>query len=272
MIKNCNSLKIIQEHGIGCDNIDIEAATEHGVMVLNIPGGSAVAVSEHAIMMILALTNNLLVHDRYIKDCIRTGTINYSNQFNQIRLEGKNLFIMGMGNIGCKVSKKMFDLGMNICAFDKYVPEEKMKKFGAEKVDRIEYGLEWADIVSIHLPLVAETKNMISTRELSLMKPTAFLINVSRGGLVDEDALYYALKEKMIAGAGIDVFLKEPISRDKNRLIKLRNVIVSPHCAGASLEGKTRPSVLGAKIILSALRGEPISKNLVNRTLKKLRS
>ncbi|MCI8422253.1 MAG: hydroxyacid dehydrogenase [Lawsonibacter sp.] len=259
IFQSCPSLKVVQEHGIGCDNIDLSAAAEHGVMVLNIPGGTAVAVSEHTVMMILALAQSLLPQDRCVRDgkpgCVATP----------VPLEGKRLFLIGFGNIGRKVAQKMAGIGMTVGAYDQYITQDAMAAAGVTKIESLEEGLRWADVVSLHAPLNEETKHMIGAPQLAWMKRSALLVNCSRGGLVDETALYHVLREGNLAGAGIDVFAREPIVAEDTPLLSLPNVIASPHCAGASLEGRARPAILGAQGILSALRGESPGASLVNR-------
>lgn len=205
VMESCPTLKLVQVHGIGVDNVDTDAASELGIMVLNIPGGTATAVSEQAIMMMLALSRDILFQDRIA----RKETQEKKRKFSV--LEGKNLFLIGLGHIGSRVARKMGGMGMNVRAYDKYLSEDTVRSRGAENVAGIGEGLEWADIVSMHVPLTKETRHMISTRELSIMKKTAFLINTARGDVVDEKALYNALTAGHIAGAGIDVFAVEPI-------------------------------------------------------------
>lgn len=264
--ESCPTLRVVQEHGIGCDNIDLEAAAEHGVMVLNIPGGTATPVSEHAVMMIFCLARDILAQDRNVRQGTWPVLDKERKGVRQIRLEGKHLFLVGLGNIGRKVAHKMQGMGMEVGAYDQFIPAEKMAELGVRKIGTVEEGLCWADVVSIHAPLNDQTRHMIGTKQLQMMKPSALLVNCSRGGLVDEAALYEALKSGEIAGAGIDVFTQEPIDPATNPLLTLDNVIVSPHCAGASLEGRARPAIWGAKSILSALHGEIPGANLVNRT------
>lgn len=265
IIESCSSLKVIQEHGIGCENIDIEAASEQGVMVLNIPGATAIAVSEHAVAMMFALTGNILNLDKQLREeAISSAAVKSCKA--QASFEGRNLFLIGVGHIGRRVTRKMLGMGMNVRAYDKYMSAENMKEAGAEKVETIAEGLSWADIVSLHLPLTKETENMISKRELNMMKKSSYIINVSRGGLINERDLYDAIKDKRIAGAGIDVFVTEP-PVPSDPLFTLDNIVASPHSAGASMEGRTRPGILGAKSIISALRGGDVRANLVNRSL-----
>lgn len=258
---SCPSLKIVQEHGIGCDNIDLSAAAEYGVMVLNIPGGTAVAVSEHAVMMILSLAQDLLGQDRRLRET----NCRQACAAPPVLLEGKNLLLIGFGNIGRKVAQKMSGIGMTVGVYDQYISQEVISAAGGRKITSLEEGLRWADVVSIHAPLNEETRHMIDEEQLRWMKRSAFLVNCSRGGLVNEAALYQALAAGELAGAGIDVFAREPIVAEDTPLLSLPNVIASPHCAGASLEGRARPAMLGAQGILAALRGEMPKANLVNR-------
>jgi len=258
IFQNCPTLKIVQEHGIGCDNIDLSAAAEYGVMVLNIPGGTAVAVSEHTVMLITALAQGLLRQDQQFPG-------KRDDAVTPVLLEGKNLFLIGFGNIGRKVARKMRGMGMTVGVYDQYISQETIAAAGGRKIETLKEGLCWADVVSVHAPLNEETRHMIGAEQFRWMKNSAFLVNCARGGLVDEEALYEALKAGELAGAGIDVFAREPIAAEDTPLLMLPNVIASPHCAGASLEGRARPAMLGAEGILSALRGVPPGANLVNR-------
>ena len=266
IFESCPTLKIVQEHGIGCDNIDLNAAADAGVMVLNIPGGTATAVSEHTVMMMFCLAHGILEQDRNAHQNGRFHpNVDWDTPF-QTQLEGKNLFLVGLGNIGQKVAQKASGVGMNVGAYDQFVSDEKMSALGVQRWKSLSDGLRWADVVSLHAPLNDDTRHMISTPQFQIMKNSALLINCSRGGLVDEEALYQALMKKEIAAAGIDVFAEEPIQPTKNPLVSLHNVIVSPHCAGASLEGRARPAIWGAQSILSALHGDVPGANLVNRS------
>lgn len=267
IFESCPSLQIVQEHGIGCDNIDLDAATDHGVMVLNIPGGTATPVSEHAVMMIFALARDLLRQDSNARQGKWPVLDKERRDVRQVSLEGKNLFLVGLGNIGRKVAHKMQGMGMVVGAYDQYLSAQQMEELGVRKIQTLEEGLRWADVVSIHAPLNDETRHMISTEQFRIMKDSAFLINCSRGGLIDEAALYQALRNQEIAGAGIDVFLEEPIDPERNPLLTLDRIVASPHCAGASLESRARPAIRGAQGILAVLHGEMPQENLVNRAV-----
>ena len=259
VLESCPTLKVVQVHGIGVDNVDTDAASERGIMVLNLPGSNSTAVAEQAMMMMFALSRDILFQDRVARGevpaCPRSFTV----------LEGKNLFIVGLGNIGRRVARRMGGIGMNVRAYDKYLSAEVMRERGAEKTESLDEGFAWADVVSIHVPLTKETRHMVSAHEIGLMKKTAFLINTARGNVVDEDALYAALTDGTIAAAGIDVFAVEPIDAANNPFLALDNVVLASHCGGASVENMPRPSTWGAAAIVSVLKGEMPGDNLFNR-------
>ena len=259
VLESCPTVKVVQVHGIGVDNVDTDAASELGVMVLNIPGGTATSVSEQAMMMIFGLSRDILFQDRVAKGERAPAARRFDV------LEGKNLFVVGLGNIGGRVARKMGGIGMRVRAYDKYLSAEVMRARGAEKTETLHEGLAWADVVSMHVPLTEETRHMISGEELALMKKQAFLINTARGQVVDEAALYQALIAQEIAGAGIDVFAVEPIDPATNPFLTLDNVVLAPHSAGGSLESLPRPSTWGARAIVSVLKGEMPGDNLFNR-------
>lgn len=223
-MKNC---KVIATYGIGVDKIDVEAATEKGIYVCNVPDYNKHEVSDHALSMILALGRQLIPLDRLI----RQGKYGFMNLENKLyRFEGQTAGMVGFGKIPRKLAYKLQTaMEMKILAYDPYLTEESAKEAGVKKVD-LETLMRESDYVSIHVPLTKETRYMIGEKELSLMKPTAYLVNCGRGAIVQESALIKLLKEKRIAGAAIDVFEKEPI-QPGDPLLDLDNVFVTPHAA-----------------------------------------
>ncbi|MEM0053164.1 MAG: phosphoglycerate dehydrogenase [Candidatus Micrarchaeia archaeon] len=248
-------LKIIARFGVGYDNVNIPEATRHGVFVTILPGVNAETVAEHTMALIYAVA-------RGIVDCVKSTRPEtwtsvqkkYYSTHTPFELHGKTLGIIGLGAIGTRVAKLCSGLDMKILAFDPYTKPEKAKEVNAELVS-LERLLREADIVTIHCPLTQETRHLIGEKELKIMKKNAILINAARGPIVDEKALYKALKEGWILAAGLDVMEKEPPELD-NPLFTLENVIITPHVGGASLENFMRCDAIIEEQIEQALRGE----------------
>lgn len=220
-------LKLIHQFGVGLEAVDIEAATERGIYVANTPGTNAVAVAEHAFLLMLSLLRNLPTAIKALKRGKWGQPIG-------AELYGKTLGIIGLGKIGTEVAKRASAFGMKVLAYDLYIPEGVFIEVGAEQVD-LESLLRESDIVSLHAPVTEETKGMIGKKEFELMKKTAYLINTSRGPLVDKEALYWALTSGEIRGAGSDVFWVEPPD-PTDPILKLENLVQSPHIAGVTYE------------------------------------
>ena len=200
MILAAKELKIISRHGVGVDNVDLEAATERGIVVTYTPGANADSVAEHTFALLLGLIRKITPADR----SIREGGWG-SSEFMGFELAGKNLGIIGLGAIGSRVAKRAMAFEMKIMAYDPYVSMERASQLGVELVD-LEALLRSSDVVSLHTSLSVETRHILSARELGMMKRTAILVNAARGQLVDELALIKALNEGRIAGAGLDAF------------------------------------------------------------------
>lgn len=253
------NLLVITTSGRGTDAIDIPAATAKGIVVVNNPNLSTIPVSEHTIALILALAKNIAPLDKNVKN----GNYLIRNNSYQIQLEGKTIGIVGLGNIGSKVAHKCnAAFCMRILAYDPYVLPSKAKKLGVTLVKDLNHLLSESDFVSLHPELNNETFEMIGKKELQKMKPTAFLINTSRGKVIREAELIVALREKWIAGAALDVFEPEPPSA-QNLLYDFENVILSPHIAGVTAEASRKLALSAANQLLQVLRGKkPI--NIVN--------
>jgi D-3-phosphoglycerate dehydrogenase len=254
MLEN-SSIKIIAKHGVGVDNIDLKTATRLGIPVTITTGANSSSVAELAIAYIFALSRNLInVHKELFENRIWG---NYSG----IEISGKTLGIIGFGSIGKEVAKRAVCLGMKVLVYDPYVHKDQIKNFDVESVD-FETVLKESDFVSLHVPLVDETRKMIGEKELSLMKSSAFLINTSRGGLVDEIALANALKSKKIAGAALDVFESEPLK--DSPLFDCKNVIMTPHIGAHTFEAIYKMNMMAANSIVEFFKGQ-IPENIVNR-------
>lgn len=258
ILSSCSNLKLVAQHGVGVDNIDVNAATKNGVMVTNVPDSNFSSVAEHAMMMMLALSRNILQTDQEV----RKGNWDYREQFIPTEIGGKKLLIVGLGTIGQELARKANAFNMEVISFDPIVSQESMNVFGVTKVNSLEEGLKQADFVSLHVPLNKHTHHLINEKSLKLMKQTAYLINLSRGPVVDELALYDALKNKVIQGAALDVMEEEP-PKTNHPLFELDNIILTPHTAGDTVEAKIRTAIFLAENVISGLSGQ-LPKNLYN--------
>jgi D-3-phosphoglycerate dehydrogenase len=226
------------------DNVDIEAATEKKILVCNLPRANNLSVCEHAISLIMTCAKQL----EYMEDGVRQGNWKARNAGTPVEIEGKTLGVVGMGHIGSLVAKKCHDgLGMKILAYDPYVVE-KFKDYDYRFCGSLEELFKQADFVTLHCPNIPETKGMVTRELLFAMKPSAYIINTARGGVIVEKALIDVLKENRIAGAGLDVFEKEPPDAD-NPLLNMVNVVVTPHSAALTKEASVRMSVEAAKAV-----------------------
>src|SRR5262245_3176431 len=209
VIENLKHCKIIARYGIGVDNVDVVAATRSGILVTNVPDYCIDEVSDHALALLLALARHIVAADAAVK----AGTWDVVSHAEIRRLRGQTLGLVGFGKIAIAVSAKAQALGLRVLAHDSYLDAELIARHGVEAVD-LDTLLTSSDAVSIHVPLLPETRNLIGERELARMKATAFLINTSRGGIVDEEALAVALKEGRLGGAALDVLSAEPLPAD----------------------------------------------------------
>lgn len=245
-------LKVIGKHGVGTDNIDIPVATDLGIAVCNTPQANSEGVANLAITLMLALSRRITECDAFV----RAGKWKGKDDLMGSEMVGKTLSIVGTGRIGGRLAQMCqaaFD--MKIYAFDPYVSKEAMAEKGIVKVETVDELMPVADFVSIHTPLTPATKGIVGARQFDLMKKTAYLINSSRGPVVDEAALIEALNAGKIAGAGLDVFEVEPPATD-NPLLKMSNVILLPHMGGATQESMERMATHAAAEILAVLRGD----------------
>ena len=243
-------LKVISRTGVGVDSVDVAAATERGIYVLNTPGVNSITVAEHALALMIALAKYIVFLDQQVRNgFFKSRRLNLPGDLNE-----KTLGIVGFGAIGRILAEKChLAFNMNVLAYDPFVAEWPDWVQPAKDIEEV---FKHGDFISLHSPLTEQTKNIINKHSLSLMKPTAFLINTSRGGLVDEAALYTWLNEKKIAGAGLDVFKKEPIPQD-DLLLTLPNVIVTPHSGALTRECTLRVATCAAQGIADYFQGKP---------------
>ena len=244
-------LRIVANHGVGVDQIDIPHATALGIPVTNTPGGNTVSVAEQAIALMLALAKQIVPAHA----AARAGDFDVRYRLPFAEVSGKVLGIVGFGDIGRATARMAHHgFGMRVLVHSPSAPREPVEALGYSKVDSLDALLHAADVVSLHLPLRDSTRNLIGRRELALMKPSAMLINTGRGPTLDEDALVEALREKRIAGAGLDVFSREPLPAD-HPLLGLDTVALSPHTASSTEECLVRMALMVAESVIDALSG-----------------
>lgn len=239
-------LRVISRFGVGVDAVDLAAATQRGVVVTITPGANSVAVAELAIALLLALARSIPFHDRVAK-------AGKWSRMQGMELTGAILGVVGFGRIGREVAQRAAGLGMHVLAYDPLLPAAAFNGSLATPCDLNDL-LAASDAVSLHLPLTGETHNLIDAAALARMKPSSYLINTARGGLVDEDALYSALLGRKLAGAACDVFSQEP--PDAGGLVALDNFIAAPHIGSATRQTTARMGLAAAQNALSVLRGE----------------
>ncbi|MDK2879254.1 MAG: D-3-phosphoglycerate dehydrogenase / 2-oxoglutarate reductase [Thermoanaerobacteraceae bacterium] len=254
IMENSN-LKVIGRAGVGVDNIDLEAATKKGILVVNAPEGNTTAASEHTIALLMALARNIPEAVRSLKNKVWDR-----KRFMGIELNGKTLGVVGLGRIGREVAKKAIGLGMNILAYDPYIIKQQVENIDIKVVD-LDTVLKEADFITFHVPLTKSTYHMVGEKQFSMMKDGVMLINCARGGIIDEEALYEALKSGKVAGCALDVFEKEPPL--ESPLLDLPNLIATPHLGASTQEAQVSVAVDVAKDVIRALKGEMV-KNPVN--------
>jgi D-3-phosphoglycerate dehydrogenase len=252
--------RVIARYGIGVDMIDLDAATERGILVCNTATYCLDEVSNHAMGLLLMLNRGLL-HD---VDALRAGGWFRSASTPPRRLAGQRLGLVGLGHIGRLVAAKARGFGLDVVAYDPYLRADDENANEARLVD-LDDLLASADIVSVHCPLNASTHHLLGRRELALMKPTALLINTARGPIVDQAALIEALSERRLAGAGLDVFETEPLPAD-DPLRQLDNVILTPHSASWSVESSAECRRVAVEHVVTVLRGG-VPSDVVNRAV-----
>ena len=258
-------LAIISRHGVGYDAVDIEAAAERSIPVTITPLANSVSVAEHAMFLLLALAKNARENDTEVRE----GRFERARvSMKPVDLAGRNLLIVGFGRTGSRVAPRALGFGMRVHAFDPYVDPSVMEAAGCTVVDDLHAVLHEMDAVTVHTPLNHETRGIIGAKELALMKPTAFVVNTARGGVVAEDALLAALEAKRIGGAGLDVFESEPVPpRTDHSLLAFDNVVVSPHCAGVTVESSMRMAEYSVRNVLDCFDGRLDPEVVVNRHL-----
>jgi D-3-phosphoglycerate dehydrogenase len=255
VIGAAGNLRIIGRAGVGVDNIDVRAATEKGIIVVNAPQGNMLSAAEHTIAMMMSLARNIPQADASVK----AGKWE-RKQFMGIEVNGKTLGVIGLGRIGAEVARRAQGLEMNILAYDPFITEERARSLGVEmaSVDEI---AERADFITVHTPLTKETRNIIDKAQFALMKPSARVINCARGGIINEEALADALSSGTIAGAAVDVFVNEPPA--DCLFVTMDNVVVTPHLGASTEEAQVNVAVSVAEEVISVLHGGS-ARNTIN--------
>jgi D-3-phosphoglycerate dehydrogenase len=253
-------MKVVTRIGVGYDAVDVPALSRRRIPLMVAGTANSPSVAEQAMFMMLTLAKRAVEMHSIVRDGKwghRLGMLPYD-------LFGKTVLIVGFGRIGTRTAKRCLAMEMNVLIYDPYKSAAEIKAAGCEQVSDLDAALPRADFVSIHCPKTPETVGMFNAARLKRMKPTAFLINTARGGIIDEAALYDALASGKLAGAGLDVFEQEP-PPSGHSLFALPNVIMAPHVAGVTREAVDRMSEQTARNILSALDGEPIRQNVINQ-------
>ena len=250
---------VVGRYGVGVDNIAVDTATELGMAVTYVPDYCVEEVSDHVLGLLLTWNRRVAYFDRMVKT---SGWGSLSLTMPILRLRGKKLGIVGFGRIGQVVCRKALAFGFEVLTSDPFVPAETATQLGASMVGMQEL-LRESDFITLHSPLIPETRNLIGAAELDLMKSTAFLINCARGPLIDEEALYEALKNNRIGGAGLDVLVDAHPAPD-HPLLKLENAIITPHVAFFSEEAVLELEERAAEEVAAVLQGR-MPENLVNK-------
>jgi D-3-phosphoglycerate dehydrogenase len=248
LIENPGKLKIIGRAGVGLDNVDIEAASKKGIIVMNAPTGNTFAATELTMGIMLAAARKIPLANSSLK----SGSWD-RKKFMGFQLHNKTLGIIGLGRIGGNVAIRAKGFGMKVIAYDPYIKKSKAEAIGVKLYDSLDEVLSESDVLTVHTPLTTETQNMITVKEISRMKDGVIIINCARGGIVNENDLYDALKSGKIFAAGIDVFEEEP--PQNNKLLELENVFVTPHIGANTFEGQEGVALLIAEQVVDALHG-----------------
>ena len=248
IIEAATKMVVIGRAGVGVDNIDTQAATRHGIIVVNAPTGNTISAAEHAVALMLALARNIPQANASLKNCEWKR-----NEFMGVEVRGKTLGVVGLGNVGSEVARRAQGMEMKIIGYDPFVTAERARKMGVE-IKSLEEIWKESDFISLHVPLTPATRNMIGTAQLALLRPGSVLINASRGGVIDEVALIEALRSGRLGGAALDVFAHEPLDATRGAVFaNLPNLLLTPHIAGVTEESNVRVSEVTARAVLAHL-------------------
>ena len=258
ILKHCRKLKVISRHGVGYDNVDLNYIKKNNISLLITATANAVAVAEHVLAFILSISKSLKEYDKEV----RIGNFKKNLQKIQtIELFNKEILIAGFGRIGKALIKRCLNFEMKVKIYDPYVDKEVIKENGGEKVENFDEAIKSCDFLSLHMPLTKETKDLLNYNKIKKMKKKAILINTARGGIINENDLDKALKDRLIFGAGLDVFVNEPIEKD-SVLLKNNKIILSPHSATFTDECTSRMGIETVKNIIDFFENK-IQKDMV---------
>jgi D-3-phosphoglycerate dehydrogenase len=259
-INGASKLKIVARHGVGYDNIDMAALNERRIPLALVGNVNSVSVAEHTLYLLLACIKQGIAYDR----AVREGRWTIRDTLGARDLKGKALLLVGLGRIGLEVARRAKALGLKILAYDPWIKQNSIEEKDITFVAELDRGLAEADVVSLHLPLTAETRRLFDKENIGKMKEGALLICTARGGLIDENALAEALQEGRLGGAGLDVFEDEP-PPSGHRLLHLSNVVLSPHSAALTEECAERMAIISAQNCLDGLDGRLDPALVANR-------
>ena len=258
ILKNCKKLQVISRHGVGYDNVDLKYLKKNKIKLLITATANAVSVAEHVMYMLLSLSKGITKYDQMV----RSGEFRKAvSKIETFELLNKEILILGFGRIGKILTKRCIGFEMNVNIYDPFVDKKKIVDFGGKKVEDLNLALKTADFLSIHMPLNKVTKNLIDLNKLKSMKKNIIIINTARGGIINEKDLDYALNNKIIFGAGLDVFEKEPIEMS-NPLIKNKKVLLSPHSATFTKECTKRMGIQTVQNLIDFFENK-LKKNML---------
>lgn len=253
LLERGTRLKVIGRAGVGVDNVDLQRATELGVAVINAPGGNVVAVAE----LFFGVVVSLFRHVHIATDLMRRGEWPRS-RLGGIELRGRTLAVVGLGRIGGEVGRRAKAFGMRVVAYDPYVAESRFEEVGVERAETLNAALDVADVVTVHTPLTPETRGMIGVPEIARLKRDAVVLNLARGGIIQEEPLIEALQQDRLAGAGLDVYAKEPLAPD-HPLRTLPNVLLTPHLGASTAEAQRSVALEACAAVRDALLTSDLS-------------
>ena len=257
LIEAAKNLRVIGRAGVGVDNVDVDAATKRGIIVMNTPGGNTISTAEHAFSLMMSIARNIPQADASVK-----GGKWDRKSFEGVELYGKTLAILGMGRIGTEFARRAISFGMRVLAYDPYLSQSRARSLQVELVERLDEIVPLADFITLHMPLTAETKHMLNCERLAKAKRGVRIVNCARGGLIDEAALFDALKSRHVAAAALDVFEQEPPPADYP-LRALPNIVFTPHLGASTSEAQENVGIEVAQQIRAALLSGEI-RNAVN--------
>jgi D-3-phosphoglycerate dehydrogenase / 2-oxoglutarate reductase len=264
IIEKAEKLKIVARHGVGYDAVDVPALTRAGVPLAVVGTANSVTVAEHSLFFMLALAKRAVVYDREV----RKGNWNVRFDDPAYDLAGRKVLVLGFGRIGRRLVPRLKAMEMEVLVHDPYVIQDAIFTAGATPVEDWRAVLPEIDFLSVNCPKNEETNGMVGKAELAAMKPTAFVVNTARGNIVDEKALYEALKNNVIRGAGIDPFVVEPATENEP-LFELDNILVSPHSAGVTTESMYRMGAAAAQNVADCFDGKLNPENVINTEVLK---